>query len=51
MRFTPSAMALAAGLVAHADAQYLVNELSFGYGVRYGRPSEPSAAQWPSPSR
>ncbi|KAK1750790.1 hypothetical protein QBC47DRAFT_331540 [Echria macrotheca] len=34
MRLTRSAAALVAGFLARAEAQYLVNELSFGYGVR-----------------
>jgi hypothetical protein len=36
MRLTSSAATLVAGFVAQAQAQYLVNDLSFGYGVRYG---------------
>lgn len=35
MRLTSSAAALVASFVAQAQAQYLVNELSFGYGARY----------------
>jgi hypothetical protein len=35
MRWTLSAAALVS-FVAQAQAQYLVNELSFGYGSRYG---------------
>lgn len=35
MRLTSSAAALVLSFLAQAQAQYLVNELSFGYGVRY----------------
>jgi len=35
MRWTLSTAALFAGLLSPAQAQYLANELSFGYGVRY----------------
>jgi hypothetical protein len=36
MRWTSSAAALVVSFVSQAQAQYLVNELSFGYGARYG---------------
>jgi mannose-binding lectin 1 len=40
MRLPLSFAALVAGL-AQTQAQYLINELSFGYGSRYGFSLEP----------
>lgn len=38
MRWTSSVAALVTSFASSAQAQYLVNELSFGYGARYEIP-------------